>query len=79
MLIQPGLSLSDQLWVLEHLRLWVRRHGRETFGLPAMLKGDFIQRVLLPSGFRLYPESMINMVKGDDLPDPSLHFVRFGG
>ena len=79
LLIHPGLALPDHLWILEHIRFWARVRGRESFGLPVDLSSDFARRALLPHGFRLYPESMVNLVKGDDLPDPALHFVRFGG
>ncbi len=79
MLIHPDLSLPDHLWILEHIRFWVHSRGRDAFGLPVDLSSDFARQVLLPYGFRFYPESMVNLVKGDDLPDPAFHFVRFGG
>ena len=79
LLIHPHLSLPDHLWILEHIRLWVRSRHRDAFGMPITLDTDFASTALLPHGFRLYAESMINMVKGDDPPDPGLHFVRYGG
>ncbi len=79
LLLAPGLSATAHRWVLEHIRLWVLRRGRDAFGLPVDLSGRLVRDVLLPAGFRLYPESMVNMVKGEALPDPDLHLVRFGG
>ncbi len=79
LLIHPDLALPDHLWILEHIRFWAHAHGRDMFGLPVDLSSDFARQALLPYGFRFYPESMVNLVKGDDLPDPALHFVRFGG
>ncbi len=79
LLIHPGLNQAEHLWVLEHIRLWVRSHSRREFGLPTDIATDFAPQVLLANAFRFYPESMLNMVKGDDLPDSGLHFVRFGG
>ena len=79
LLIHPGLVLPDHLWILEHIRYWSRSHRRDAFGLPVDLSSDFARQALLPSGFRFYPEAMVNLVKGDELPDPALHFVRFGG
>ncbi len=79
LLLHPGMSVSDKLWVLEHLKLWAISHNRTTFGLSVDLASDFASAILLPSGFRFFAESMATMVKGDAPPDPGLHFVRFGG
>ncbi len=79
LLFHPALTLTDKLWTLEHLRLWVRSRQRSPFGFSVDLTTDFASAALLSHGFRLFPESMTNMVKGDALPDSSLHFVRFGG
>ena len=79
LLIHPDASLSDRLWVLEHIRYWTHTRNRNTFGLPVDLSSDFPQEALLPHDFRFYPEVMVNMVKGENLPDPARHFVRFGG
>lgn len=79
LLLNPALSPTEQLWALEHLRLWARSQQRNIFGFSVEITSDFAQTALLAHGFRLFPETMVNMVKGDDLPDPALHFVRFGG
>ena len=79
LLLHPSLSHSDKLWVLEHIRLWAKSQQRDVFGLPVELTSTFAQQILLPHGFKFYPESMANMVKGDDPPDSAHHFVRFGG
>lgn len=79
LLIHPILTLSEKLWVLEHLRLWARSRQRNPVGFSVDLTADFVRTALLPHDFRLFAESMVNMVKGDDLPDSALHFVRFGG
>lgn len=79
LLLRPGLSASDVIWVLEHLRLWARSHHRDAFGLPVDITTDFARTFLLPNDFRFFPESMVNMVKGDDPPPAQFHFVRFGG
>jgi len=79
LLLHPALSLTEQLWALEHLRLWARSRQRNIFGFSVEINTDFTQTALLAHGFRLFPEAMINMVKGGDLPDPAIHFVRFGG
>jgi len=79
LLLKPGLSPSDIRWVLEHLRIWTISHNREAFGLPVDLTTNFASAHLLPTGFRFFAESMVNLVKGDDLPPAQLHFVRFGG
>jgi ribosomal protein S18 acetylase RimI-like enzyme len=79
LLLAPALSDVEQRWALEHLRLWVRSRQRDTFGFPVDLTSDFARALLLPQNFKLFAESMVNMVKGADLPDPAVHFVRFGG
>ena len=79
LLLRPGLTPADLLWVLEHLRLWSQSHHRDTFGLPVDITTDFAGKYLLPHGFRFFAESMVNLVKGDDLPPAQHHFVRFGG
>jgi len=79
LLLHPALTYADQVWALEHMRLWIRSRDHTTFGIPVDLSGDFARTVLLPHGFRLFAESMANLVKGEDLPDPSHHFIRFGG
>ncbi|HID34209.1 MAG TPA: GNAT family N-acetyltransferase [Anaerolineae bacterium] len=79
LLIHPDLTPLDHLWLLEHIRNWVRDLDRDSFGLPVALESDFPRQSLLPHGFRFYPESMAHLVKGEDLPNSALHFVRFGG
>ncbi len=79
LLIHPTLTTNDKLWVLEHLRLWARSRQRSPVGFSVDITTDFVKTALLPHDFRLFAESMVNMVKGDDLPDPAGHFVRFGG
>ncbi len=78
LLMRPGLTHEERLWVLEHLRLWVTTNQRDTFGFPVDLTADLASS-LLQQGFRLFAESMVNLVKGDDLPDANYHLVRFGG
>ena len=79
LLLHPALSPDERMWALEHMRMWARSHQRDAFGLPVALNDDFLRNHLLPAGFRLYPESMVNMVKGASPPHTSHHFVRFGG
>ena len=79
LLLSPDLTPSERLWVLEHMRLWSLSRGRSAFGFPVELNTEFVRQILLPHGFRLSPESMVNLVKGDDLPNPEHHHVRFGG
>lgn len=79
LLMHPALTASQRLWVLEHLRLWAQATGRNIFGLPVDLNTPFARTALLPHHFQLFPESMSSLVKGDALPDPRHHCVRFGG
>jgi len=79
LLLSPSLNHEETLWVLEHLLHWARFQQRTFFGFSVDLATSFVQNILLPQHFSLYPEAMINLVKGNDLPDPSYHFTRFGG
>lgn len=79
LLLSPSLNHEEILWALEHLLHWARFRQRTLFGFSVDLTTPFVRNILLPNHFSLYPEAMINLVKGNDLPDSSYHFTRFGG
>lgn len=79
LLMHPDISEGERLWMLEHLRKWAAKQHRGSFGFPLDLMHAESASLFQHNGFRLFHDSMLNMVKGVPWPLPGAHLVRFSG
>ncbi len=77
--ISASCKPDEQLWVLEHFRRWAASEGRASFGFPVDIADSAVAQRLQKLDFRLFGQSMLNMVKGDSWPPKGVHLVRFSG
>ncbi len=78
-LIHPDAGESEYLWVSEHLRKWAAKQHRGSFGFPLDLMHTESALLFQQNDFRLFHDSMLNMVRGVPWPLPGVHLVRFSG
>lgn len=79
LVVEPQAGPGDVLWVMEHVRRWAAERRCSSFGFPAdMMQTDTVE-VFRQCGFRLYGDSMLNMVVGGPWPPNGIHLVRFSG
>jgi ribosomal protein S18 acetylase RimI-like enzyme len=79
LLIHPDTNDSERLWMLEHLRKWAAKSHRGSFGFPLDLMHADASALFQRNDFRLFHDSMLNMVRGEPWPLPGAHLVRFSG
>ena len=79
LLSHPDISDSERLWMLEHLRKWAAKQHRGSFGFPLDLMNADSASLFQQNDFRLFHDSMLNMLRGEPWPLPGAHLVRFSG
>jgi len=79
LLSHPDTDDSERLWMLEHLRKWAAKQHRGSFGFPLDLMHADNASLLQRNDFRLFHDSMLNMLRGEPWPQPGAHLVRFSG
>lgn len=79
LLISPRAQSLDIIWTLEHVRVWAEACGRSSFGFPVDILDQSFMALLRRYKFRLFGDSMLNMIQGEAWPPTGIHLVRFGG
>ncbi len=79
LLIHPDVDDAERVWVLEHLRKWSAKQHRGSFGFPIDLMRADSAALFQQNDFRLFHDSMLNMIKGEDWQVSSVHLLRFSG
>lgn len=79
LLMHPDLDDSERQWMLEHLRKWSAKQHRGSFGFPVDLMHADSAALFQGNDFRLFHDSMLDMVRGEPWPPSGVHLVRFSG
>lgn len=79
LVLAPDVSDEEKLWMFEHIRRWAVDLRRGSFGFSVDVMQPQIVDLLLKHDFRLFNESMLNMISGDLWPPQGTHLVRFSG
>jgi len=79
LLIHPDLDDAERLWIVEHVRKWSAKQQRGSFGFPIDLMCADSAALFQRNDFRLFHDSMLDMVRGGPWPVADLHLVRFSG
>ncbi len=79
LLLHPDLDDVEHLWALEHLRKWSAKQHRGSFGFPVDLMRADSTALFQRNDFRLFHDSMLDMVRGETWPVSGVHLVRYSG
>lgn len=78
LVISPQASSAEMAWTVEYLRRWALNHRFASFAFPVDLMAPGAANFCRELGWRLYGDSMLNLMAGP-WPPAGLHLLRFGG
>ncbi|MCO6449322.1 MAG: GNAT family N-acetyltransferase [Caldilineales bacterium] len=78
-LVSPVATDVEIIWALEHVRRWAHDLELDSFGFPLDLQQNATTELFRQQDFRLFGDSMLNMVRGPFWPPLGIHNLRFAG
>ncbi len=79
LLVSPDARPDELVWTLEHVRRWAADLRCASFGFPVDITHPETAAWCHHLGFRLFGDSMLNLMRGGPWPPPGVHLVRFSG
>lgn len=79
MMISPESTPHEVAWILELVRRWAVELHCTSFGFPVDITHSATAEWCQRFGFRLFGDSMLNLLRGGPWPPDGIHLVRFSG